>query len=192
MKVEQSQAEATLITRILAGESLAFEELFHSERARLHRVAYQIVHDHWDAEELVQDTFVRAYRHLSTFRRRCSLRTWLHAIVINSARNRYWYFRRRFRHATELLSNAMLTSDFDPASDTTNLESADNLSTWLEELPPSHRDVLSARVLHHHTYEEIATKFAINVGTVKSRLSRARRRLRQRWVRSSDVRQSIA
>lgn len=187
MKDEHSLAEPTLITRILAGERQAFEDLFHAERGRLHHIAYRIIHDHWDAEEIVQDAFARAYRNLSGFRRQCSLRTWLHAIVVNTARNKYWYYRRRFRHATESLCEAMAVSALDPAMSAAGRDLTENLTVWLSELPESYRDVLSARILQQQSYEEIAKRLEINVGTVKSRLSRARRCLRQRWIHSSNV-----
>jgi RNA polymerase sigma-70 factor (ECF subfamily) len=183
--------EATLIERILAGEQQAFEVLFYAERARLHQVAYHIIRDHWDAEEVVQDAFARAYRNLNGFRRQCSLPTWLHAIVVNTARNRYWYFRRRFRHATDSFEEAMAVSAPDAPVGSASLELVENFSAWLEELPPSYRAVTAARVLRHQTYEEIATSLGINVGTVKSRLSRARLRLRQRWVHASEVRRPV-
>lgn len=192
MNMEALQTEATLIERILSGERLAFEELFHAERARLHRVAYQIMGDHWDAEEIVQDAFTRAYQKLSSFRRQCSLRTWLHAIVINSARNRYLYFRRRFRHATEELGDAMAVSAIDPAMGAAGRELAKNLPTWVEDLPASYREVLAARVLHNQSYEEIATKLEISVGTVKSRLSRGRQCLRRRWEDASGMQSPVA
>jgi RNA polymerase sigma-70 factor (ECF subfamily) len=191
MNEEALQTEATLIERILSGEKSAFEELFHAERARLHRVAYQIMRDHCDAEEIVQDAFTRAYRKLSSFRRQCSLRTWLHAIVINTARNRYAYFRRRFRHATEGLGEAMAVFTTDPAMGAAGRELATNLPKWVEDLPPNYREVIIARVLHDKSYEEIAKEIEISVGTVKSRLSRGRRCLRRRWETASGIQPSI-
>jgi RNA polymerase sigma-70 factor, ECF subfamily len=191
MNEEALQTEADLIARILSGERLAFEELFHAEQARLHRVAYQIMRDHWDAEEIVQDAFTRAYRKLSSFRRQCSLRTWLHAIVINTARNRYAYFRRRFRHTTEVLGEAMAVSTTDPAMGAAGQELANNLPIWVEDLPASYRDVLIARVLQNRSYEEIAAKLEISVGTVKSRLSRGRRCLRRRWEAVSGIQRPL-
>src|SRR5271170_3393122 len=84
------EAEAALISRIIAGDGLTFEGVVRQLSGELHRTAYRILQNHADAEDAVQDSFVRALRKLPDFRHECSLSTWLHAIVTNSARNKYW------------------------------------------------------------------------------------------------------
>ena len=120
-----------------------------------------------------------------------SERTWLCAIAINQARNRYWYFRRRFRHATVSLNygdgcdhgcavaDRVSVNALDPAGNAALQDWMGCVMTCLEELPEKHRAVIVSRFLQHRSYEEIAAALNVNVGTVKSRLNRARQSLRQ-------------
>ena len=84
--------------RFNGGEEQAFAEITTRHRERMFSVAFAMLRNNADAEEIVQDTFIRAYRGLATFRGDSSLACWLHRIAVNLARNRYWYFFRRRRH----------------------------------------------------------------------------------------------
>ena len=160
---------------------------------RLFNVVLNMLHNRGDTEEIVQDTFIRAHRGLGTFRRESSLRTWLYRIAINLARNRYWYFQRRFRHATASLDRPLdgndgTTREFrdlissgspDPAHEASQEEFSGLMTTCLARLEPAHRLILSQRFLKNLSYAEIGAALGIRSGTVKSRLARARMRLRK-------------
>jgi RNA polymerase sigma-70 factor, ECF subfamily len=173
-------SESGCIARALAGDEAAFKELFDTHRARLHGVAFRILRNHSDAEDVVQEAFASAFRNLGAFRQECSLASWLHSIGVNAAQNRYWYFRRRFRHASVILGEEIAAPLANPAESAADSEWEQRITFCLDGLPPIYRDVIAARFLRHRTYGEIAAALAINVGTVKSRLSRARHCLRQR------------
>src|SRR6202142_1743083 len=92
--------DAVLVRQFIGGDESAFSEIMNRHRSRVFAAAMGLLHNHSDAEEITQDTFVRAHRAFSRFRGDSSVATWLHRIAVNLARNRYWYFFRRRRHAT--------------------------------------------------------------------------------------------
>src|SRR5665213_2813943 len=92
--------DAELVRRFNAGDDSAFAEIVNHYRERLFSLAFAMLKNRGDAEEIAQDAFIRAHRALPQFRGDASLATWLHRITLNLARNRYWFFFRRRRHAT--------------------------------------------------------------------------------------------
>ena len=182
--------DAALVRRFNAGDETAFVEIMGRYREKIFGLTLALLRNRGDAEEITQDTFIRAHRGLGKFRGDCSLATWLHRISVNLARNRYWYFFRRRRHATLSLDCALgddndatftdlVASDApDPARETTNGEFAALVAACMEKLDPRHREILTLRTLLHRPYDEIAATLGLNVGTVKSRIARARENLR--------------
>jgi len=184
--------DAELVQRFLKGEEAAFIQIMTRYQAKIFAVANSLLHNHADAEEITQDTFIRAHRNLPRFRGDSSLATWLHRIAVNLARNRYWYFFRRRRHSTLSLDcpigedgDAKLADLFssnspDPAHESSREEFSELITASMEKLDPHHREILTLRNLQNLSYEEIAQQLGINPGTVKSRIARARERLRAR------------
>jgi RNA polymerase sigma-70 factor (ECF subfamily) len=184
------RGDPELVRRFVGGEEAAFVEIMHRYQSKIFAVAHSLLHNHADAEEITQDTFIRAHRNLPRFRGDSSLATWLHRIALNLARNRYWYFFRRRRHATLSLDcpigedgDAVLADLFsaespDPAQESTREEFSNLVSACMGKLDAPHRDILVLRNLQNLSYDEIALKLGINPGTVKSRIARARERLR--------------
>jgi RNA polymerase sigma-70 factor, ECF subfamily len=184
--------DADLVRRFNGGDESAFGEIMNRHKTRIFAAAMALLRNHADAEEITQDTFIRAHRGFSRFRGDSSVATWLHRIAINLARNRYWYFFRRRRHATVSLdvalgeegdstfSDLLSTGDPDPAQESSRNEFVGAVESCMEKLEPSHRKILSMRSVLGQSYEEIAEELRINVGTVKSRIARARERLRNK------------
>jgi len=179
-----------LVRRVNAGDETAFNEIVERYRTKIFGLTVGLLHNRGDAEEITQDTFIRAYRGLARFRGDASLATWLYRIAMNLARNRYWYFFRRRRHATLSLdcpvgddSAATFADQFaseahDPAQETATDEFTSLIAKCMERLDATHREILTMRNVLHLSYEEIAASLRLNVGTVKSRIARARERLR--------------
>ena len=129
---------------------------------------------------------------MANFRGDSSLSTWLYRIAINLARNRYWYFFRRRRHDAISLDCSLsegnnatfadLVADggHDPAQETVAKEFAAVVDRCMESLDAPHREILNLRNVLHRSYDEIAATLQINVGTVKSRIARARENLHSR------------
>ena len=182
--------DAGLVRRFNAGDDTAFAEIVSRYRERMFSVAFALLKNRNDAEEIAQDTFIRAHRGLAAFRGDSSLITWLHCITVNLARNRYWYFFRRRRHLTLSLdrplsednlatfSDLVASDSASPAREAVIGEFSELVVTCMARLTEGQRTILTLRVFSHHSYGEIARELAISVGTVKSRIARARESLR--------------
>jgi RNA polymerase sigma-70 factor (ECF subfamily) len=152
--------EGTLVALAKRGDAAAYEELVRMHQGIAFRVAYVAAGERGDAEEAVQDGFVKAYRALGRFRDGAPFRPWLLRIVANEARNR----RRSAGRRTGLALRAA--------------ERRDELLEALGRLDERDREVLVHRFLLELGEEETATALGIRRGTVKSRTSRALERLR--------------
>jgi RNA polymerase sigma-70 factor (ECF subfamily) len=189
--LQKTERDDELVRRFNAGDESAFVEIMARYRGKILGVAIDMLHNHGDAEEIAQDTFIRAYRGLARFRGDASLTTWLHRIAANLARNRYWYFFRRRRHITlsldcsfsdegkTTLADLVAADAPSPASDAENNEFSIMIAEGMEQLEPPQRAILELRSATNRSYHEIAQELGLKVGTVKSRLSRARISLRK-------------
>jgi RNA polymerase sigma-70 factor (ECF subfamily) len=188
--MSESAFDALLIQRFNSGDESAFDEIVIRYRDRIFSIAIGLLRNRADAEEITQDALVRAYRGLARFRGDSSLATWMHRITVNLARNRYWYFFRRRRQDSLPLEHAfgseeggsladvIATEDPDPAQLAIRDEFAEHISAAMSRLDAPQREILTLRNLRALSYEEIADELGINVGTVKSRIARARDNLR--------------
>jgi RNA polymerase sigma-70 factor (ECF subfamily) len=179
-----------LVSRFNRGDESAFVEIMSRYQAKIFSIALGMLHNRSDAEEITQDTFIRAHRGLVRFRGDSSLATWLHRIAVNLSRNRYWYFFRRRRHATLSLDAALpgegeatfsdlVSADApDPAQENSRTEFEQIVAACLAQLENRHREILNLRNGLNQSYGEIARALGLNVGTVKSRIARARESLR--------------
>jgi RNA polymerase sigma-70 factor (ECF subfamily) len=197
-KAQSARAEAALdrvlVQRFNGGDEAAFVEIVTRYRAMIMALALRFLRNHADAEEIAQDTFIRAHRGLARFRGDSSLATWLHRIAVNLARNRYWHFFRRRRHMAVSLESPLgpdsgatfaelvAGQDADPARQATVDEFVAVIAACMEKLGSPHREILTLRNLMHNSYGEIARALGINEGTVKSRIARARGKLRDLMV----------
>ncbi|MBQ7731171.1 MAG: sigma-70 family RNA polymerase sigma factor [Lentisphaeria bacterium] len=192
MEQEQKTREEALLKAFRSGDDTAFDALIGMYSAKLYKVAYALLGSRQDAEEVVQDTFLRAYRALAAFRGESSLETWLHRITLNLARNKYQWNHRRGSGV-----NVSLTAgDGDGADSGTDNEQdipdrrmepdvvmeqdeiGTNIMKALNRLPDNLRETMLLRHVNDMPYEQIAQKLDCKVGTVKSRLSRGREMLR--------------
>lgn len=187
---QEADYDAELVRRFNGGDESAFVEIINRYQEKIFSVSLALLRNRADAEEIAQDTFIRAHRGLARFRGDSSLATWLHRIAVNLARNRYWYFFRRRRHATLSLdcpltdesdatfSDLVATDAPNPAREAATSEFSALVTICMEKLDARHREILTLRNLLNHSYDEIAESLGINVGTVKSRIARARGNLR--------------
>lgn len=185
-----AQHDADLARRFNNGDADAFVELMTRHRARLFAVAFRLVRNYADAEEVTQDTFIRAHRGLANFRGDASVATWLHRIALNLARNRYWYSFRRCCHATVSLDAPLQTDsqatfqdlmagdDAGPVHSAVTAEFSALVTSCMNRLGRSSREILTLRNIMNQSYAEISIKLGLSPGTVKSRIARAREQLR--------------
>ncbi len=187
--VEHS-APNKMLDRLKNGDDCAFGELVNTHWDKIYNRANSLLSNHQDAEEVAQDTFLRARKSIVNFRGECSLSTWLYHIATNLARNKHWYWWRRKRGESVSLDSQVgddentrlcdvIAGDDDtPAEETEFNEFARTLPEAIASLPAKYGDVIKLRVARDLSYEEISAELGISVGTVKSRLSRAREYLR--------------
>lgn len=183
--------DAKLVRRFVAGDEAAFVEIVARHRERLFRISFGMLRNHADAEEIAQDTLIRAHRNLPRFRGDSSLSTWLCCIALNLSRNRYRYHRRRHSHAMipldatlgddnpATLADLVACAAPNPVREAVNSEFAVVVRACTERLAPVQREVLTMRVVQHHSYRTIGRLLGIDTGTVKSRIARARSSLRE-------------
>jgi len=182
--------DAELVARFKSGDERAFAEMVRRHRVSVYAMVYCIIRNREDADEVTSDTFIRAYRGLANFRGDSSLRTWLYQIAANLSRNRYWYWWRRKRswwvslqapisedNATTL-SDAIQGDAMDALGEAEINELVAIVSSGMEELNDAQREIMILRCVQHLTYGEISEVLGISIGTVKSRIARARESLR--------------
>jgi len=184
-------SEVLFLERLQRGDSVAFEQLVNERSGEIFGLLYRLTENREEARDLTQETFLRAFQSIATFRGEADLRTWIYRIAINQARNRWRWWRRRRRDFTLSLDStddagrhaliAKLKSDnSDPERDALARERERMLSKALKGLRRVYREAVILRDIEGFAYEEIAVALDINVGTVKSRLARGRQELRQK------------
>ena len=180
-------ADGTLLARILAGDNRAFSELMRKYNRRLYRVARSVVRDDSEAEDVVQEAYLRAFSALPEFRGESSLATWLTRIVFNEALQRR---RRRVEQPVAQPNPPPETQSqvipfpfaghrtVDPEHVIAQREIFRLMERAIDDLPEDFRTVLVARVIEDMSIEETADLLGLKPETVKTRLHRARRLLK--------------
>jgi len=173
--------DARLIDEVLAGDSAAFGQLVLKYQDRLFNTVMHVVRCREEAEDVVQDAFVQAFVKLETFQRASAFYTWLYRIAFNVAVSR----RRRRRpevsveQTRELTGAEPMGDDPAPEDRLEQEESVEQVHAALAELSEEHRAILVLREMEGFCYERIVEVLELPVGTVRSRLHRARLQLRE-------------
>ena len=179
--------EATLVQRCAARDESACTELVAEHQRMVIQLATNLLGDRDEALDLSQEVFLRVFRTIHRFRGQSTLRTWIYRIAVNQARNRHRFWRRRHRNDQVSLDTHIATYGEFPS--TLGLSRPDRvfeqkqlgarLQEALDRLPFEQRTVIVLREIDGLSYEEIAYSLGVAIGTVKSRLTRARQALRE-------------
>jgi len=182
---EVESGEAALIARCTIGDEAACAELVAAHQRMVYGLAFNLLGNRDDALDLSQDVFLRVFRTLSSFRGQSALRTWIYRIVVNQARNRQRWWRRRHRAEQVSLDDYLRNfgdlearQDILPDRLLASKETAAKIWQAMDRLPFEQRTALILREVDGLRYDEIAYSLDVAVGTVKSRLTRARQALR--------------
>jgi RNA polymerase sigma-70 factor (ECF subfamily) len=182
-QIRQNLDANALIVRHLAGDERAFGEIVRCYRTRLLSFIYRMIGDRERAEDLVQEAFIRIHRHLHRFDSSRKFSTWAYTIASNLAKNE---LRNRGRNPLVYYQSARTRDNEDqrplqfedsssrPDDMYENRHLKELVDATVERLSPHHREVFVLRELQGKSYEEIAVVTHCNLGTVKSRLNRAR------------------
>lgn len=189
--------DAALVARIVGGDLDAFQHLMRAHNTALFRAARAIVRDDADAEDVLQESYLSAYRHLPEFRGDARLSTWLTRIVINQALGRLRARRRdnvvallddRSAQGGEPMEQAMDDDPHaSPEADAMRAELRRLLEKKIDALPLAFRTAFILREVEEMTIEEAAECLAIPAATVRTRVFRARAMLRESLAEDMDV-----
>lgn len=182
----QAKTDADLVARAKAGELEAFSPLMQRHNRRLYRVARAVIRDDAEAEDVVQESYLRAFSHLHEFRGEASVETWLTRIVLNEALGR---LRRRRKtvdlsvldaggEGSRIVLFPGVERSSDPEVDAARAQIRRVIERAVDDLPPAFRAVFVMRDVEGMSVEETASYLGIRPETVKTRLHRARRLLR--------------
>jgi RNA polymerase sigma-70 factor (ECF subfamily) len=172
-----------LLARLRRGDARAFEDLVKTYQHRVFGVGLRMLGSRAEAEEIAQETFLRAHRALGEFRGEARLGTWLYAIASRLCLNRLAAGDRRHPRADDETLDRLPSSVVDAATTLERLELQSALHQAIADLPEDRRIVVALRDLEGLGYEEIAEVLGLELGTVRSRLHRARMELKAKLER---------
>ena len=179
--VSDSISDAEYVRRIQRGETESFEILVRRHEKAIFNLVYRMLGDYDDAAETAQEVFLSAYRAIGQFRGDANFSTWLYRIALNHATTRRKSTNTR-QHRLVPLDGTELVSDVElgPAESLEKKEVRERVQRALNELEPEDAMIILLRDLQDIAYEDVARVLNIPVGTVKSRLHRARQALKAR------------
>jgi RNA polymerase sigma-70 factor (ECF subfamily) len=175
--------EAVLVERLRSGDAHAFEEMVVAYQHRVFGVALRMLGNAAEAEDVAQEVFLRVHRAVAGFRGDAKLSTWLYAITSRACLSRLAAGDRRFRREGEETLVSLRDGEADPAAALERSELEGALGRAIAGLPEERRIVVVLRDVEGLSYEEIAEALALPVGTVRSRLHRARMDLKEKLER---------
>jgi len=178
--------EATLVQRCAARDESACAELVAEHQRMVVQLAVNLLGDRDEALDLSQEVFLRVFRTIHRFRGQSALRTWIYRIAVNQARNRHRFWRRRHRNDqvsldAHIAAHGEFPSMLDLRPDRVfeQKQLGQRLQDALDQLPFDQRTAIVLREIDGLSYDDIAVALGVAIGTVKSRLTRARQALRE-------------
>jgi len=199
VKATQSDAdfeEKRRVEALRAGSEEAFNWLIAQYASAVFRLAYRILNDHADAADAVQEVFLKVFRGIGEFQGDSSLKTWIYRIAVNTASNQNRWWRRHKEQEFSLdapqpgeddLSIVPVDRAQNPFESLLSRETQELVRSAMGRLPECFRTVLVLREMEGLSYEEIVEILHLSLGTVKSRLARARRALKAELESSVDA-----
>ena len=182
--------EGRLIERAVKGDGAAFSELMAAHEKRMYAVAFRLCGNHEDAQDCLQDSMIRVYKAISSFKGQSSFATWLYRITTNTCLDELR--RRKTRQSTSL--DGLLDTGWSPSDELDTperyalmSEKRREIERAIADLPDDMRAAIVLRDIQGFSYEEIARILDANVGTVKSRISRGRERLREKLKETLEL-----
>src|SRR5215813_10273798 len=191
--------EALFVMRLQANEDAAYDELVRTYSASIFHVAYRMLGDTAEASDIVQEIFLKVFRNIGGFKGEAALKTWIFKIAFSEILNRLRWWKRRRRFATVSLDDqpngngtgharTLASSSPTPEQVLQSKEQEAAIQQALARLSSDHRSIIVLRDIEGFSYNEIADVLGVSVGTVKSRLARARADLKKSLMRYLSVR----
>jgi len=180
-EISVPQSQAGFVLNLQAGDERAFEVLVTEYERPIVRFLYRYLGNWEEAKEVCQDVFIKIFRGIHSFQNNCSLKTWIYRITLNTVLNekRRWYQRLKDRFlGLDGVAYSCADSLPDPELSVTMDERTRRIHLALRKLRSDHRAILVLRDLEGLSYQEIASALGLALGTVKSRLARARQEMK--------------
>ena len=178
------EADQVLVSRVQAGDQGAFNLLVLKYQRKVLRLVSRLIRDPEEVEDVVQEAFIKAYRALPQFRGDSAFYTWLYRIAVNTAKNHLVSLGKQPIPMTDLApdeedtesfeSQAVISDNQTPESLLLSRQIAETVNRSIEALPPDLRAAITLREIEGLSYEEIAEAMNCPIGTVRSRIFRAR------------------
>ena len=196
MTENAAEYDKILVSRLKSGDDSAFDELVSRYASKAYQISFGLLNNSSDAEEVVQDAFMKVYANIEKFRGDSSFSTWFYRIVTNLSRNKYHWHRRRGRDENISLSNdsyddnsvqmdmEIPDSNFEPDRLLERIETETTLLNAIKKLPEKLREVILLRHIEEMSYSEMAELLGCELGTIKSRLARAREALKVKFAQA--------
>ena len=180
--MNEREVDQILVERAQAGDKQAFDKLVQKYQRKLSRLLSRFIRDHAEVEDVAQEAFIKAYRALPSFRGESAFYTWLYRIGINTAKNYLVAKGRRAPTSTDFdTEEAEVFDDADHLRDINTPERmlqskqiGQTVNSAMEALPEELRQAIVLREIEGLSYEDIATEMKCPIGTVRSRIFRAR------------------
>jgi RNA polymerase sigma-70 factor (ECF subfamily) len=179
--MSEAQVDQLLVERVQKGEKHAFDLLISKYQHRIISLVGRYVHDHAEAQDVAQEAFIKAYRALRSFRGDSAFYTWLYRIAINTAKN--WLVAQKRRPPSSDIDavdaehydmDSRLKDKATPENELLREEIRKTVYDTIDELPEDLRTAIVLREMEGMSYEEIAVTMECPIGTVRSRIFRAR------------------
>src|SRR5437667_12896113 len=190
--------ESLFVLRLKANEDAAYDELVRGYHASIFHVAYRMLGDAAEASDTVQEIFRKVFRNIGGFKGEAALKTWIFKIAFSEILNRLRWWKRRYRFATMSLDEqsngngtgpgyVIASSSPTPEELLQSKEQEAAIQQALGRLSKDHRSIIVLRDVEGFSYSEIADVLGVSIGTVKSRLARARADLKKSLMRYLSV-----
>jgi len=189
----EPQFDAELVRSFQAGNKAAFDKLVLNHKDRIFNLCFRFLGDYQEADDSAQEVFVKAYRSLKRFRFESAFGTWLYRIAVNTCKNKVKSLDYRYAKKMVYLDNPGAVQDAhgleisdetqSPLAELEKRERMELIQRAIESLPPEQKMVVILRHIQGLPYDDIANITGYGIGTVKSRLSRARLELRRKLMK---------
>ena len=182
--------EERLIQKAARGDARAFNELMSGQERRMYAVALRMFGNKEDAEDCMQEAMIRIYRSIASFKAQSTFSTWVYRITMNTCLDELR--RRKNKPSTSL--DGLLDTGWSPSDErdtpeehAVRAEARTSIQQFIQELPEDMRSAIVLRDIQGLSYEDIAEALNTNVGTIKSRISRGREKLREKIQKHREL-----
>lgn len=187
--------EKTLLNKAKQGNIIAFEKLIISHEKTVYNIAYRMFNNEEDAKDIAQEVFIKIYKNLNKFDGNCKISTWIHRITVNTCIDE---LRKRKGKETSSIDSLIDLDDgevqkqytdnsFNPEQSLINKEDIEDLKNAINLLSENHKALIVLRDIQGLSYNEIAEITQISLGTIKSRISRARIQLKNIIMNNKEL-----